>query len=104
MSNCEEHSGNCLKLITALKELMPVQYENFNKIHISGSSDECFRTIIGNLVSAASSESHLAISYAIVCEEIGELFNPAPGEAHTVTNPFKYLVANQCKLSLTTFR
>lgn len=100
----QEHSGNCLKLISALKELMPKQYGNVNKIHISGSSDECFRTMIKNLVSDASNECHLAMSYAMVCEEISEVFDRASGDSSTVTNPFKYLVANQCKLSLTTFR
>lgn len=100
MSALKEHTGNC----RVLGEIMPDEFGDLFEAHRDGPEDECFRNAIKSLVMKAAAGSPSAVEYAILCNEICELFDTQAGGASNVSNPFKYLLTNQCHLLLTTFR
>lgn len=86
-----KHVGMCRKLIQALQEVMPNKFAIVDECLIP---HECFRSVVAKFVHQAVNESHFAVEYAIVCQQIAEIFQPFAGDASKI-NQFKYDLTNQ---------
>ena len=97
-----DYAGLCRKLIEALQELMPQQFSDLHYDHFKVENpEEWFRLIISQFAEKIVAESHhLAYEYAIVCEQISEIFEPiiVTGDPVRLVNPFKYNFTNQLQL------
>lgn len=100
MSN---HSGSCSLLIRAFEELLPTKGDSIFKDPHVGTDDECFRNVVSQLVNRATIEFQLSVEYAIICQQIAEIFDPVPGEKKT-GNQFKYILTNQLQQNFVSTR
>lgn len=99
-----DHSGPCRQLIKAYEELLPSNKDKiFKDPHVPGSDDKCFRNVISSLVNQATIETQLSVEYAIICQQIAEVFDPVPGEEKT-KNEFKYVLTNELQKKFTSIR
>lgn len=89
------------KLTQALQDLMA---NKFGDLHIDthhvNNHEKSFKAIVGLAVKQAVSESHLAMEYASVFQQIAELFEPIviPSNPERPVNKFRYLLTNELQI------
>lgn len=99
-----KHFGSCRQLIRAFEELVPSKGDTiFKEPHLPGDDVACFSRVISCLVDQATLETQLSVEYAIICQQLAEIFDPIPGEGKTV-NQFKYTVTNQLQQNFVSIR
>lgn len=99
------HIGLCGKLIEALQELMPHKFADLEvDPRHKDKEDECFRVIIAYFAEKAVLESHLALEYAIACQQISEIYDPViiPSNQSHPVNQFKYHLTNHLQIYVKT--
>lgn len=98
MHKRSRHIGNCLKLIQALRQLMPEKRVRFEEEeHVMGTNNECFKDCVAKLVVNAITENHLTLEYARACKYITDIFEPRPPGSANAVNIFQYFLRNECQ-------